>query len=117
LEKHIIIDLVTLKLYHIGRLLIPYRQYGVAESWNGKELLEHRIHVTNAAQVAETHKTRGAGIQFRLITCLLRLFDLIQQICEVLIDNEGDLMWVVVTKSLQETECGLSAIVAVTFVD
>ena len=55
LMKHVIINLVSLILNKLFTLSIVNTQQVVPEGRNHEELLHHRVHVTNAAQISETH--------------------------------------------------------------
>lgn len=51
--KEVIVNLLTLEGFLVGRKPIFNAEQVVSESWNGEELLEHRVHVADAAKVSQ----------------------------------------------------------------
>jgi hypothetical protein len=72
--QKVIIDILTLVLNNIVRLVIIYCKKGVLERRDIEKLLDHRIHVTNAAKVFETAiSCNRSTFKGRVETAFLRL--------------------------------------------
>lgn len=75
---HVIIDLITLVLCHFEVLTVIDAEKIVAEGGRHEELLHHRVHVADAAEVNHADVLllrRGVGGRCRLIIPRLRLLD------------------------------------------
>lgn len=72
LVQHVVVDLLLLVLFNHFWLAVVDTEQVVSESGDHKELLQHRVHVANAAKVANTHVLLDAlgGVWRCVVPCL-----------------------------------------------
>jgi hypothetical protein len=74
LMKNIIINLVSFELLKVFWLLIINRKEVISESWDHKELLEHRVHIASATKIFQTTvllTVSGSGSSWLIIPSIM----------------------------------------------
>ena len=79
LVQYVIVNHLCLVLYHVLRSVIVSLQHLVSERRDHEELLDHGVHVTNAAQVAEANESARASVRCRNVVPSFVAFNTLDQ--------------------------------------